>query len=211
MAKPTTAVDICNLAMSMIGQSVEITSITDPKTPNEVVLSKWYDQERLCLLREYVWNFAKKKQLCARVSDTPAFDYTDQYALPNKFVRLLSIGGMSVTDYDLDYELEGGYIQMNNSGANSIQLRYISDEENVALFDSLFVNVLTMRIALKIAYKFTAKTSIVNSIGKELAIAEGRAASLDGQERPPRIRRSSKIISRRRSGVSSYYTDGTAG
>ncbi len=55
-----------------------------------------------------------------------------------------------------------------------------------------------MRLALKIAYKFTLKPTIVAKLSDLLAVEEGKAYSVAGQERPPvRIQQSRLLLARK--------------
>lgn len=208
MSAPTSAVNIVNLALDHLGQK-PIASLTPPVTDEEVIAARWYDQVRRSLLREYVWNFAKERYVAPRTG-TPDFDYTDAYALPNNFIRLLSIGGDWEEIQILDYDIEGRDILLNNDGSNALRIRYIKDEEDVTKFDPLFTSLLALNLALKMAYKFSLRKGLVDQINNLLAIETPKAVTVDGQERPPkRIQRSKWLRMRRYGGnigVAGKYT-----
>lgn len=208
MSAPTSKIDIINLALDLIGQK-PISTIDAPTTEMETIAARWYDQVRRSLLREYVWNFAKARRVLAR-SGTPAFDYDDEYALPNDFLRFLSIGGDWEEVQELDYDIVGRCIQLDNDGSNSLKLRYIKDETVVTKFDPLFISLLSLNLALKLSYKVTLRKGVRDQVSQLLAIETPKAVSVDGQERPPRRIQRSKWMRMRRyggyAGVAGKYT-----
>jgi len=184
VSAPTSPVEICNLALDFLGQP-SIADIEAPSTAAEGICARHYDQVRRQLLREWVWNFAKKRVTIFR-SGTPAFDFADQYALPNDFVRFLSAGGDREIDQGLDYDIEGRNLLTNSGGAASIGLRYIYDVKDPQQMDAAFINLLALALALKIGYKFTLKKGLVEQLSAQYAADLPKGISIDGQERPPR-------------------------
>lgn len=195
MSAPTSSVDICNIALDHIGERA-IASIDAPTTSTEVLLSRHYDQVRRELLRSYVWNFAVKRETLSR-SGTPAFDYTDAYTLPNDFLRLLRLGTRDLPLTQIDYDIEGTDILVNNDGATGLRIRFIRDVTLVTSFDPLFVRILSLKLALAVGYKITNKKGVVSQVNDLLTIELPKAISIDGQERPPRKHTSSNWLARR--------------
>ena len=212
MAQPTSAVDICNLALDILGDA-PINSIASPSTEDERLLSRWYDQTRQELLRKYIWNFSKRRANLSRIG-APAFDYSDEYQLPSDFIRLLSIGAnpreRPLTA--INFDIEGRKLLVDAEGAATIKARYVADISVVTEFDSLFINILYLSLALKMAYKKTKRRTLVSDINGLLAADLIKATSVDGQEKPPiQIKRSKYNAARRgrNSNINSYYNDGT--
>ena len=135
------------------------------------------------------------------------YDYTDSYALPNDFVRLLSVNGVNEWEqtfaYDLrsDSEGEGRILCMNNGGATTVNIRYIQDVQNVTQWDDLFRRVVILELALSVGYQITKDKDVIQRIAALLKDAHAEAASINGQERRPiRIERS-RILRDRRLGA----------
>lgn len=208
MGLPAAPVDIANMALDLLGQP-PVASINPPENTDAAKLvARHYDAVRQAVLRKYVWNFAKKRITCTR-NGTPAFDFSDAYALPNDFVRLLSINGDTELQQTTDYDIQGRDILLNASGATSVKLRYIRDEKDVNKWDALFRNIVILTLASQCAYQLTKQKSVVERIEGLLKLELPDAVSIDGQERPPqRIQRSKAIAARTRlmSGVASPYT-----
>lgn len=203
MPIPSASVDICNLALDIMGED-PIASIDDPETEKEELMARWYDTTRRAVLREYVWNFAQKWRVLARTGAGEG-EYDDAYALPNDFVRLNGVGEHKDRPYE-DYEIGEGVIFA--SKGDSLTIRYNRDITNVARFDALFVKLFSLRLAESTAYQITKKKSVVENIANLIKLAEPKTTSVDGQERKPvRIQRSKYLAARRRGSTSSgkYY------
>lgn len=209
MGLPASKIGICNMALDHIGQP-PISSIDPGSTPTEILVARHYDAVRQSVLRKYVWNFAKKRATITRSGDAE-FDFTDKYTLPNDFVRLLSVEGSSgEISQSNDYDINGREIYINASTADSINIRYVSDVEDVTTWDALFRQLVILNLALVLAFAITKKESVVKRINDMLALETPSAISIDGQEVPPRRIQKSRIITSRRLGtasVASPYTE----
>lgn len=200
---PSAPVDICNLALDIMGEA-PIASIDDPETEKEELMARWYDTTRRAVLRKYLWNFAQKWRVLARTGAGEG-EYADAYALPNDFVRLNGVGEHKDRPYE-EFELGEGVLYA--SKGNSISIRYNRDVTNVAKFDPLFVNLFALRLARATAFQITKKKTMVEIIDQLLKQAEPESASVDGQERKPIRIQNSKYLAARRHGSSSsgkYY------
>ena len=108
MAKVTSEVGVCILGLSRISQKA-ITSITAPKSNNEIVCAKWYDTSRRTALTLAEWNFAKGQSLLVENTLAPPFGYDKQYALPADYLKLNFIGTtrQSFVRLHSDYSIVG--------------------------------------------------------------------------------------------------------
>ncbi len=205
MVQPNSKIDICNMALDHIGQA-SVSDIDSPSTVEEETCARWYDHTRRSLLRDYVWNFAKRRATISRTG-TPLFDWADSYQLPNDFVRFLSVKGEIEVTRETDYDIEGDQIQLNNGGAASTSLRYIYDSQTPTEWDSLFINVLALSLAYNMAYAFTLKKGVVSTVSDKLTLALPKAITVDGQERPARRVQRSKYLTKRRLGIGTDVAD----
>ncbi len=195
-SEPNSAVDICNLALYLIGQGRKISSITDYSDNTSATMASWYDITRQQMLREFIWNFSKGRKILARLTEAPEFDYPDAYQLPDDFVRLISIGekGYEIGDYDI----QGKTIYCDNGGATSLQLRYVKNIEDVSLFDATFKICLAQRLALNTAFSFELKNAAVERLNAQYTLDIRAAVGVDGQEKPVRYVTGSRSMSARR-------------
>lgn len=199
-------VDICNKALDLLGQVPDIGNIENPTTENEQICARWYYDTLDFLLRRYVWNFAIERVIVPRdVKNTPAFDYTDAYGLPSDFVRLLAIDGRD--DFaNMDFDSAGGFLLLNNNNAPSVRLKYIKRVEDVRKYDSGFVQLFALYLALNLSYRFTQKQTTLERLFAWIEKEEAKVISIDGQERPPKRIQRSKYGKARRMTESSWQT-----
>lgn len=197
--------DICNLTSDLLSAGT-VTDIENPTTATESLFKRWYDQTRLKLLREHPWNFAVKRIILAADNTDPAFGYSAQFSLPSDFVRLLYIGTDLSTDRETLlptelYQVEGNKVLLNEAfgDATSLRLVYVFDAKDVAKFDPMFINLLSVDLALSLAYKFTESNTNVQKLREMKRDYAMQAKAIDGQERPPiRVERSKALAARRR-------------
>ena len=201
MAAPSSAVDICNLALDQLKQPV-ITSIDSPTTSAENLCARHYDMTRRALLRKHPWSFAKSRTALSRNATDPTFGYADAYDLPNDYLRLLFFGDDSIGNYQnlsKIFEIENGQILIDNSGASALNIGYMKDETSVTEFDALFVQLFILELAVNMAYAFTLKNTLVKRLRDDLVDARNEARAINGQERPIRRVERSKFRGARQS------------
>lgn len=202
-SKPTSAIDICNLALDRLGID-PISSIDEPTTIPEIVCARHYVQTRRELLRQYIFNFSKKYAvLTSDAIEEPAFGFSTAFALPNDFLRLLALGDVTLNGdvHPALFDLSNGYIYTDHEDDDdSLNIHYVYDNETVAKYDSLFIKVLKLQLASNVAYKFTLKPSLLRDLAAELQQAHLEAAAVAGQEKPPRRVERSKFRDAHRQG-----------
>ena len=205
MAAPTTAIDICNLALDRLGQRTPIsaTALTAPADETEKLCARHYDQERRYLLRKYIFNFARKYDILEEATDvSPVYGYNAAFYTPADCLRLLMVGSMADGEIlrGVQYDIVEHYIYTSYDDSGDLSVAYIKDAQNVEEFDPLFVSLLKLRLAKAMAYKFTLKPSLLKEIEEELRDESLAAAAISGQERPPWRVESSRLKDARRFG-----------
>lgn len=80
-------------------------------------------------LEQGLWNFATTRaSLAPSTSTSPSFQYTNSFALPSDYVRLVMISSSSgMSDPLFDYKIEGANIQANGT---ALYLTYVSNSTN---------------------------------------------------------------------------------
>jgi len=190
-------VNLCNMALDLL-KVPPITNIRDPKTHDESICSRWYDTTRRQVLRAHPWNFAKARTTLSRNATAPAFGYADKYAFPNDFIRLRFIGDDIDTLQSVDYQIEEGFLLMNNGGASDLNIGYIKDQLVVGKYDELFKNYLAQQMAYNMAYGFSGKETLRQGIKKMLDDTRMEARAINGQDNPPRRITRSRFMGARR-------------
>lgn len=173
-----TQTEIVNIALGRLGES-PVQSLDEGSVPARAA-KLVYDVARQAALRDHIWSFALKEAGLARYSDGGSSAFAYSYALPFDCLRPLSVvsGG--------DYEVAG---QILYSNSESVTLRYIADIKDTALFDSVFTEAFTYKLAADLAMSVkgspelmanynNAYTSIAHG-GAALSAREGRKITSD--------------------------------
>lgn len=208
MAEPTSAVDICNLALDRLGQRTPIatTALTAPANEVEKTCARWYDATRRELLRRYIFNFSRKYDILEESTDvSPAFGYTAAFYTPADCLRVLTVGNMAngLALRGRQFDIVEHYIYTSYDDSGDLSVEYVKDAQNVEEFDALFIRLLVLHLASNMAYKFSLKNSLIREIRDDAADVALAAAAISGQERPPRRVQNSKLINARRLGFKS--------
>lgn len=195
-SKPVSEIEVANLALLQLHQGA-ITSVDDENDPAAVAVKRIIAQRRRSVLRNYVWNFAKKRALAARVtSAAPAFDYDSYYQLPNDLVRLLWVGEDADRYNPYDWDIEGRYLLLAGT-ENSVKITYTRDVTDVTLWDSLFVDVIVLEIADHLCMPITGDRALQQMIQARLKEIRAEAVAVDHQERPVRVTEMDRIAQAR--------------
>lgn len=168
--------DICNFALSELGES-QITVIGEDSKAGRLCKLVFADT-RDAVLREHPWNFAIKRARLPKLSESPTFEIENQFQLPSDCIRVVR------TDDDYDkFKVEGGSLLSNNDVVN---IEYIARIEDTTMFDSLFIEALSVRIAAKLAYNLSDNNTLTQLLEQKYRARVKQARSMDGQEGIPR-------------------------
>lgn len=215
---PNDPVAICNLALSYLAESFVSNIETPPEGDDTAALCKLhYPKVRRAVLRAHPWNFAIDRIILAKDSVAPLFGFTAKYAIPADFIRYLSkhdeLGNvlLSFPIEGTDYQFEKGFLLtgVNTSGDDALRIRYIYDNEDVTSWDPLFVELMSYSLALSMARNFKSAPKTIADIKDTLRELKAEAKAIDGQERPPIRRETSRFNNARRnrsSTVASKFT-----
>jgi len=84
-------VDICNLALSHLGDEAEVSAIDPPDGSIQAAhCGRYYPMARDVLLEAHPWTFATKRIAIAQLDNALASDWSYAYALPSTCLRPLS-------------------------------------------------------------------------------------------------------------------------
>ncbi len=174
-----TEVSICSNALRRLGDD-PITSLTDD-TERARLCNSFYEDSRDAVLRSHPWNFAITRASLAKLSTAPAYGFANQFALPTN-PYCLRVLGMEYEDYIFKVEnvaTHGRVLLTDESTANIIYVARITD---TVLFDPMFVDVLTQKLAVDLAYPVTNSTTLQTQMQKVFEKKLSEARSIDGQE-----------------------------
>lgn len=148
-------VDICNLALSHLGDTGTVASIDPPEgSAQSEHCARFYPIARDTLLELHPWNFATRRATLALL-DVPTWTWEYAYSLPSNTLKVLSVLPPHVDD-DMEsepYETEAGadgspVIRTNVPEAT---VRYTMRVEDPTRFSPLFTEALTRLLAAYLA------------------------------------------------------------
>tara|TARA_R110000765_G_scaffold223140_1_gene327273 strand:- start:435 stop:1031 length:597 start_codon:yes stop_codon:yes gene_type:complete len=168
----TSVVQIVNNALVKIGANAILTLTEDSEAARAANLI--YEQIRDACLRDHVWNFAVSRVELAQNSTAPAFEFAYQYNLPSDCLRVLQMEEMSMI-----YKIEGRKLLTDEGTA---KILYISRTEDVNLFDSMFVEALSARIAAELAITLVESNTLYSNMMEMYSRKLSDARSMDAQE-----------------------------
>lgn len=168
----TSVTDICNLALSTIGQD-PINDI-DEGSKNSNVCKLWYPSSRDAVLRAYPFTCSRKRTQIAADVGTPSFDFSYFHTVPNDFLRLLLI------NVDDDAWVKEGQQLLTNT--TPIKIKYIRRIEDPNEFDALLVQALAARMAANISKPITGSIDEVEKLLQAYEILLREARLIDSQE-----------------------------
>ena len=174
-----TEVSICSNALRRLGDS-PITSLTEDSERGRLC-NAFYEPSRDAILRSHTWNFAINRANLAKLSTSTAFEYANQFALPTDpfCLRVLK---MEFEDYEFKIENLAGQGRVLLTDEGEAKIIYIARVTDPSLFDSMFVDVLTAKLAVDLAYPVTNSTTLQVQMQKLFERKLSEARSLDSTE-----------------------------
>ncbi len=143
LSETLTETSICNQALGRIGAN-QIKNVETDTSVQAIQCRLHYEQTRDALLRSYSWRFASERATLDD-GDTPDFEWSNAFTLPDDFLALKSIYEGRFSDINFrNYAIEGDEILTNET---TMEIRYVKKVTDVLEFDSLFVKVLILLLA----------------------------------------------------------------
>jgi len=174
-----TEVSICSNALRRLGDD-PITSLTDD-TERARLCNAFYTDARDAVLRSHPWNFAITRASLAKLSDTPAYGFNYQYSLPTN-PYCLRVLEMEYPDYIFKVENVATHGRVLLTDEGTAKILYIARITDTNLFDPMFVDVLTAKLSLDLAYPVTNSLQVQQQMQKLYQTKLSEARSIDGQE-----------------------------
>ena len=175
-------VQICNIALSKIGDEKSISAIGEDGREGEQC-ALFYEHTRDHLLQSHPWNFAIGRAALSADATSPAFEFNNQYLLPADHLRSIKL----YNELE-DFKIEGDRLLTDAASANLI---YIKKIINTTLFPPLFVEALATRLAAEMCDVIAEDGGKTSRLFGEFQVKFREAKRRDGQEGTP-----DKIISR---------------
>lgn len=155
--KTLTPLDICNLALSRLGESPIPDLGANGTLPSRMCYLHYHPVRRevLCANR---WSFATvSTTLVSAEAGSSDGSHQLRHSLPPDCLRVLGVSSRSWT-------LRGRAVYCP---APEIRLLYIADVEDTSLFEPLFVEALALRLAWKLCIPLINSTTARQALGEE--------------------------------------------
>lgn len=184
MSAITSKVEICNLALGLLGNYGTVSDIDVPVDDKELTFAKWYDIVRQYVLKKSMPNFALSRRVVAQVAVTADdFGYNYAYEYPSDCLKVLGLNEIDLKEGD--YAVEGNRIFVNDNYDSGAKLRFIRDIETVASFSPEFVMLLANYLAAFTALEITQDPNKSAELKATLPAVDLDASSINAQENPP--------------------------
>lgn len=168
---PPSVLDICNLALSKLGESPLLALDANGSPASRLCYMHYHPVRRevLCANR---WSFASTLMTLSSTEDEGDEPHVMRaHTLPQDCLRVLEVSSPGWT-------LRGRSIFCS---APSIRVLYIADTEDTSLFEPLFVEALAVRLACRLCIPLTSSTTARQALTEEYhRIALPQAAHFNG-------------------------------
>lgn len=187
----TSAVAICNLALSRTGNGQAIASLTEASAA-AVQLNSIYEATRDYVLRAFPWGFAKRTVAVALVANEPSSDWLYSHRVPADCLRVRRIinpsgrTSASTVPFEMASDDQGLLILSDQENPS---IEYTTRITSEGLFTSDFVSVFAWRlvadsaIALSVRPEFSDRA--VSMYDKEIAEAKKNVRKERQDDAPP--------------------------
>lgn len=184
------AAQICNYALGAIGHATVITDLSE-NTTAAARCNLVYNRERISLLEDHDWAFARKNVRLTEINTDPPPYWDYAYQLPGDVLRVVAlydqIWERQSDTRRIDYERSLVTVGGNNYNVIYTDLKdaravYTADVSDPTRMPQSFVDVFYWRIAAAICLPMTGDTSLTAKVEEMAARALYRAQQLDNGE-----------------------------
>ena len=188
------ATEICNLALTHLGSTVEIEDLDDEGSDEAIICRRVFANTRDAVLRDFHWPFATKIQALGLVEEDPNSEWAYSYRTPSDCLNVRRIlsgirndSRQSRVPYRIGQDVQGELIFTDKEDA---ELEYTTRITDVVRFPADFVNALALRVAAYIAPKLTAGDPFklgeraLQLYLREISNAQANAANEEQAEEP---------------------------
>lgn len=202
------AVDLINVSLHETGNR-PIAAISDT-TPAGLIANDVYIFYRDLLLRAHNWNFATARAELTQLTVGPEYEYEYAYALPDDYIRTVSVNGNDAGSGQADYRIESVLDTSEDpdewkraiiTSYENIWIKYVRRVDDPDLMSEGFRQGLIYLLNKVFATKLASSNTMRQLADEDLKSALRLARSIDGiEDVPDRIPEGSWANSRRRSG-----------
>lgn len=170
---------ICNLSLSDLGAK-RINDLAADSTVNAILCRLHYEPIRDALQRSHSWRFVRDRVELSQDTTDPAFEWDNQFILPNDFLRFRSVfEEEGFSSKHRRHAIEG---QRYLTNFDTVQLRYVKKVTDVTKFDPLFVQILVLELELKLVMPLTQDVKLKQTIKEDIKLLMPRVRAVDADE-----------------------------
>lgn len=152
----SSVIDICNLALSRLGDEATVASIDPPEGSAQAEqCARFYSIARDTLLEMHDWRFATKRVLLALSAASDTFEWAYAYVLPSNYIRALKVlpetGSAQDDTEDFDQMVDADDAQVILTNCAEASLMYTLRVTDTTKFSPLFVDALGWLLASYVA------------------------------------------------------------
>lgn len=183
-------IEICNLALSHLGDTATVASINPPEGSAQAEhCARFYPMARDALLEMHNWKFATRRVLLAQLL-TESWSWSFAYGMPANAIKIVA-----VLPYEAASDAESEDFEVECSDAGTVQIfsnteracvRYIAQVTDTTTFSPLFVMALSYQLAAMLAGPIIKGDAGAAEAKRCLGMAQGfltRASVEDANQR----------------------------
>lgn len=184
-------VQVCNLAISGLGNRNTVTNIDTPRNDKEVVMAIWYDIVRQRCLKTMMPNFALNRIVVSQKTVPTGYEkaYTYAYEYPQRCLKLLGMNDIDCTGGNNQPTVENGLIFTNNFYPDGLVIRFVDDITDVAAMSPEFITYFAKELGAAVSMAITQDSSKKKMAMDDAKTESANVTALNAQENKP-IRRS---------------------
>jgi hypothetical protein len=173
-------IDICNMALGELGSN-SIVSLTE-NTPSAQACNTYYTISLESVLRDYDWGFARKQVELSLSVESTHDKWLYSYVMPPDCLAARRIYNSS-NDSVIDFEMfSDGYKTLICTDQADAELVYTARTDLVNLFDPIFIEALSFKLASKMCQMLKADQQLKSSLHQQYMIFLARAQGSDAKE-----------------------------
>ncbi|EOC1317150.1 hypothetical protein ACI09J_001772 [Cronobacter turicensis] len=186
----SSVVEICNLALGNIGNNRSINGLNE-KSKEADVCNLYFEHCRDAVLSDFDWNFATKRVALADTGNPPP-DWEFAYRYPVDCLRITEIMLPGIRNPAAAGRVEY-FVGADSDGTGKLiytdqpqaWLKYVGRITDVNMFDRLFIDALSWRLAASICMPLTGNADMANNammIYRSTILSAGSHSMNESQE-----------------------------
>lgn len=193
-----TNVDICNLALSQLGENGQVTALDPPDGSDYAAhCSNYYPIALRKLFEEFDWSFAQTRARLNKLAsfDTSLYAYKNAYALPSDCVRVTRVAEAKeldsvcpfITEWPRNYEIQYSKTTDNKillTDVDNAVLQYTIYKDAPAIFPTYFIEALVLCLAVYLVgplKRSDAASTMAQNLRQAYQNALSEAKTIDAQ------------------------------